>query len=105
MFQLGLAVVPSCDSDVPEVQITNSNPYPLCIPSPSPINDILANHVIPKTTLSSIGHQWFEVKSIAYLAPLPIKASPLLCLLDNVAQFLIGQLHILRKEVHALFGC
>lgn len=41
----------------------------------------------------------------AYLAPLPIEASPLLRLLDNVAQFLIGQLQVLRQEVGPLLGC
>ncbi len=41
----------------------------------------------------------------AYLTPLPIEASPLLRLLDNVAQFLIGQLQVLRQEVRPLLGC
>lgn len=41
----------------------------------------------------------------AYLAPLPIKASPLLRLLDDVAQFLIGQFQVLRQEVRPLLGC
>lgn len=44
-------------------------------------------------------------EEVAYLAPLPIEASPLLCLLDNVAQLLIGQLQVLRQEVCPLFGC
>lgn len=41
----------------------------------------------------------------AYLASLPIKASPLLRLLDNIAQLLIGQLQVLRQEVRPLLGC
>lgn len=41
----------------------------------------------------------------AYLAPLPIKAPPLLCFLDNVAQLLIGQFQVLRQEVGPLLGC
>lgn len=41
----------------------------------------------------------------AYLASLPIEASPLLRFLDNVAQFLIGQLQVLRQEVRPLLGC
>lgn len=40
-----------------------------------------------------------------YLAPLPIEASPLLRLLYNVAQFLIGQLQVLRQKVCTLLGC
>lgn len=44
-------------------------------------------------------------REAAYLAPLPIEASPLLRLLDDVAQLLIGQLQVLRQEVRPLSGC
>lgn len=40
-----------------------------------------------------------------YLASLPIQASPLLCFLHNVAQFLDGHFQVLWKEIIALFGC
>lgn len=40
-----------------------------------------------------------------YLASFPTEASPLLGLLDNVAQLLIGQFQVLRQEVGALLGC
>lgn len=50
-------------------------------------------------------HGMNEAEWGAYLAPLSIEASPLLCFLDNVAQLLVGQLHILRQEIHPFFGC
>lgn len=40
----------------------------------------------------------------SYLAPLAAEASPLLCLLDNVAQLLNGQLQVVRQEVGPVLG-
>ena len=39
-----------------------------------------------------------------YLTPLALESSPLLRLLDNVAQLLIGQLQVPRQEVVSLPG-
>lgn len=82
------------------------------------ISDLLARALVKKTSISPINLQGFEEGSIvlyretgeaavcrdAYLAPLPIEASPLLRLLDDVAQLLVGQLQVLRQEVGPLLG-